>query len=66
MQLGKMVFLRVNIEHVVFEEVLKMRPELRQPAFITNNIERLLGLKRMKQLHPTRTYDKELIRDMVE
>ena len=61
-----MVFLRVNIEHVLFEEVLKMRPELRQPAAITNNIDRLLGLRRMKKLHPGRTYDSNLIRDMVE
>ena len=45
MHLAKSVFMRVNIEHVLIEEVLRLRPELRQPAFLTNNIERLLGLK---------------------
>ena len=29
MQLTKMVFLRVNIEHVLFEEVMKIWPEMR-------------------------------------
>ena len=66
MHLTKTVFLRLNIEHVLFEEVLKMRPEMRQPAVITNNIERRLGLKRLKQLHPNRTYDMEKVREMVE
>ena len=29
MHLAKSVFLRVNIEHVLIEEVLRLRPELR-------------------------------------
>ena len=44
MHLAKSVFLRVNIEHVLVEEVLKLRPELRQPVAMTNNIEKYLGL----------------------
>ena len=66
MQLAKSVFMRVNIEHVLIEEVLRLRPELRQPAFLTNNIEKFLGLKRLKKLNSGREYDKKKIRDMLE
>ena len=48
MQLTKCVLLRVNIERVLFDEVLLMRPEMRQPAHITNKIEKFLDLKRLK------------------
>lgn len=46
MQLSKNVLLRLNIERIFLEEVLKLRPEVRQPAFTTNNIERYLDIKR--------------------
>ena len=66
MHLAKSVFLRVNIEHVLIEEVLRLRPELRQPAFLTNKIEKYLGLKRLQKLHPNKEYDLSKIRSMVE
>ena len=66
MHLAKSVFHRVNIEYVLIEEVLKLRPELRQPAFLTNQIEKYLGLKRMQKLHPEKEYDLSKIRAMVE
>ena len=62
MTLGKQVFIRLNMERVLFDEGLKMRPELRQPAALTNNIERLLGLKRAKRLYPHRSVDPSVIR----
>ena len=46
--LSKQVFVRLNIERVLFNEVLLMRPELRQPAEITNRIEQLVNIKRLK------------------
>lgn len=66
MHLAKSVFHRVNIEYVLIEEVLKLRPELRQPAFLTNKIEKYIGLKRMQKLHPEKEYDLSKIRAMVE
>ena len=57
MQLAKNVFMRVNIEHVLIEEVLRLRPELRQPASITNNIEKYLGLKRLRKLNSGKEYN---------
>ena len=66
MKLAKNVFMRVNIEHVLFEELYRLRPELKQPAFLTNNIEKFLGLKRLKKLNPGNEYDTTIISDMVE
>ena len=50
MQVSKQVLLRMNIERILFEEVLKLRPELRQPGYITNGIEERVGLARMTRL----------------
>lgn len=49
MQLSKNVLLRLNIERIFLEEVLKLRPEVRQPAFTTNSIERYLDIKRFQK-----------------
>ena len=66
MTLGKQVFLRLNIEHVLFEEGLKMRRDLHQPVSMTNNIERLLGLKRIRSLYPKRQFNSSMVRALVE
>ena len=43
-----------------------MRPELRQPAAITNEIERLLDLDRMQKLCPKRKFSDSAIRALAE
>lgn len=50
MKMSKSVLLRLQIERILFQEVLKMRPELKQSAEITNNIEKRVGLARITQL----------------
>ena len=47
MQLGKSVMLRLNTERIIFLEVLKQKPEVRQPNYLTNAIERFLDLDRI-------------------
>ena len=44
MVLQKNAFVRLNIERIFVDEVLKMMPMVRQPAKITNGIIRRLGL----------------------
>jgi len=48
--LSKHVLLKLNIERILFHEVLKIRPEIRQPARITNGIEKKVDLERLKRL----------------
>lgn len=48
MTLSKSVLLRLNVERILFEEVLKLKPEMRQPAHLTNGIESFLQLARMR------------------
>lgn len=50
MQMSKSVLLRLNIERILFDQVLRMRPDLCQPAYITNNIEKKVDLERMQRL----------------
>ena len=50
MQMSKSVLLRLNIERILFDQVLRMRPELCQPAYITNNIEKKADLTRLQRL----------------
>ena len=40
----------MNVERILFEEVIKLRPDIRQPAFITNQIEKYLALERFEKL----------------
>ena len=47
MLLGKSVMLRLNTERIIFLEVLKQKPEVRQPNYLTNAIERFLDLDRI-------------------
>ena len=49
MTLSKSVLLRLNVERILFEEVLKQKPEMRQPPYLTNGIERFLQLPRLKK-----------------
>ena len=44
MTLQKMTFVRLNIERIFVDEVLKLLPKMRQPALISNNIANKLGL----------------------
>ena len=50
MRLSKHILIRMNIERILYLEVIKMRPDIRQPAEITNNIERMTGLARLCKL----------------
>ena len=43
-----------------------MRPELRQPAEITNRIEQLVNIKRLKKFSPKRSIKQKHIRELVE
>ena len=48
MTINKSVLLRLNMERILLEEVLKQNKTMRQPSYITNAIERYLDLKRLK------------------
>jgi hypothetical protein len=65
MQLSKHVLLRVNIERILFEEVIKLRPEICQPAQITNAIEKKADLERMQRL-TGKTFSAHRTRELVE
>lgn len=54
----------MNVERILFEEVIKLRPEIRQPAFITNQIEKYLALERFEKLSGLTITD-EQIRELV-
>ena len=60
------MFVRLNIERVLFNEVLLVRPELRQPAEITNRIEQLVNIKRLKKFSSKRSIKQKHIRELVE
>lgn len=49
MTLSKSVLLRMNVERILFEEVLRQRPEMRQPAHMTNSIEKFAGIERFRR-----------------
>lgn len=49
MTLSKNVLLRLNIERILYEEVLRQKPELRQPVHMTNSIAKFTDLKRLKR-----------------
>lgn len=63
--LSKHVLLKLNIERILFHEVLKIRPEIRQPARITNGIEKKVDLERLKRLKG-RVPDAKKIKQLVE
>ena len=49
MTLSKSVLLRLNVERILFEEVLRQKPEMRQPAHITNAIEGFVEFDRLRK-----------------
>ena len=50
MNTQKQAFLRVNLERMLLNEGLKLRPDLRQSSKIVNEIERLVDLPRLSRL----------------
>lgn len=46
----KQAFLRVNLERMLLNEGLKLRPELRMSANMVNRIESLIDLPRVRRL----------------
>ena len=46
---SKSVLLRLNVERILFKEVIRQKPEMRQPAHFTNAIERLVDLDRLRK-----------------
>lgn len=64
MTLQKSSFVRLNIERIFVDEVLKLMPMIRQPARITNNIIKKLGVN-MKKIEKSKEKQKK-IREMAE
>ena len=64
MTLSKSVMLRLNTERIIFLEVLKQKPEMRQPNYLTNAIERFLDLDRIEK-NCKKPVDEKLIRKLV-
>ena len=65
MKLRKAALLRLNTERIFYSEALNERPELRQPADTTNNIERRADLERLGRL-TGRVFASRDIRALVE
>lgn len=63
MQLGKTSFLRLNIERILYEEILKMRPELRPPISIANGIYKFLEIERYERIKK-RKIDKKVLEEL--
>ena len=50
MALQKASFLRMNIERILFSEMLKLRPELRPAPQQVNRLEKLIDLPRLEKI----------------
>lgn len=61
--MSKQVLLRLNIERILFEETSKLRPEIHQPAYVTNAIERLVDLGRLEK-QKKRVFPSRLIKQL--
>ena len=64
MTISKIVFLRINIERILLQEVLNQNKDMRQPPDITNAIERYLNLSRLKTKIKHKLNEKK-VRDLV-
>lgn len=60
-----MATLRINLERMFFNEILKLRPELRPEPQSFNRLEKLIDLPRLQKLKK-RAIEPALIRQVVE